>query len=160
MNIIVRFDDLYKDKKFIFQNNIHFLETKINNIMVGDFTKLIYTNENMTLNGLYIHIELHLNNTIKKLHDAPKQVVYFNNNSHNKTIIHNLIQIENQLLNLYNLYKNCNKRPKYILQQQLLSEFIQLYSESASNNNCIVLKISGIWETDIAYGITYKFIEM
>lgn len=162
MNIIIRPIDLCKDNHYDLQNNIHFLDTKINNIMVGDFTKLIYTNENMTLNGLYILSNLRLQHEKKDGVHRVKQVVHFQcNHLQNISVIHDFIQIERKMLDLYVEYKQCTKRPKFILQQQLMNDSIQLYNEpSLQHSNTVVLKISGIWETDSTYGITYKFIHM
>lgn len=162
MNIVIKPGDLCKDAHYDFQNNIYFLDTKANNIMIGDFTKLIYTNENMTLNGLYIISNLHLHHEKRESEPSSKQIVYFQyNHLQNISLIHDFVQIERRLLDLYVEYKRCTKRPKFILQQQLASESIQLYHEpSVQHSNTIVLKISGIWETDSAYGITYKFILM
>jgi hypothetical protein len=163
MNIIVNPSLLLHNEQL--QNTIHFLDTKTNNIMLGEFTKLIFTNEDMSLNGLYMHADLHLSATDSKHHDQKqKRTVQFQcNHSQNISIIHDLIQIEHKLLDLYIQYKSCNKRPKILLHPQLANEYIHLYSDISSptsSKKTIVLKISGIWETDVSYGITYKFIEM
>ena len=46
----------------IFENNIKFLDTKCNNIMDGEFTKIIFSDENVTLNGLYLMCPLYNSN--------------------------------------------------------------------------------------------------
>ena len=163
MNIIIKPDTLLNTPNYLHQV-IYFLETKNNNIMTGEFTKLIFTDENMSLNGLYLNTDIIIDIPNHKMHDSKqKQTVMFQGNlSQNKTVVRQLIQLEHKLLDLYIQYKPCNKRAKYILQPQLMNGTLQLYSDPSCLNHpkIIVLKISGIWETDIAYGITYKFIEM
>ena len=48
------------------------------------------------------------------------------------------------------------------MKEQLLMSFIKIFSEhkDIQNINQFILKISGIWETDIDYGLTFKFIEV
>jgi hypothetical protein len=162
MNIIVKPDTLLQDGNL--QYNTHFLDTKENNIMTGEFTKLIFTNEDMSLNGLYIQSNVRITTPLHRTTDIrQKQTVLFDrSHSHNIVIVKSIIDIERKLLDLYMNYRHCKKRPKYILHPQLHNGSIQLYSDSSCLNcpKIIVLKISGIWETDIAYGVTYKFIEM
>lgn len=163
MNIVIKMKELLcKETQYNLQNNIHFLDSKTNNIMVGEFTKLIFTNENMTLNGLYLISDLCFSHEKRDNESRGKQLIPFQcNHLQNISVIHDFIQIERKLLDLYMEYKQCGKRPKFVLQQQLMNESIQLYYEpSFYRSNTTVLKISGIWETDTSYGITYKFIQM
>lgn len=44
----------------IFDHGIKFLDTKCNNIMEGVFTKIIYSDEFVSLNGLYLVCSLHI----------------------------------------------------------------------------------------------------
>lgn len=41
-------------------NSIRFLDKRNNTIMEGDFTKLVYSDHCITLNGLYIHFPVHV----------------------------------------------------------------------------------------------------
>jgi hypothetical protein len=160
MNVILNLCDLQQEE-FPLRNVIHFLDTKPNNIMVGDFTKLIYSNENFTLNGLYMHIKLEAVGE-KKIEHKNKQILRFHSNHlQNISVIHSLIQIEHKLLEIYYQYKkNLKKQAKFVLHQQLMNGFVHYYQECENKTGNFVLKISGIWETNNAYGITYKFIEM
>jgi len=49
----------------IFEQNIKFLDTKCNNMMDGEFTKIIYSDECVSLNGLYLICALHTANNGK-----------------------------------------------------------------------------------------------
>jgi hypothetical protein len=58
-----------------------------------------------------------------------------------------LNMIENDILSIY----NCSKKKILHLKQVLTYKLLQI-------NNDIIIKISGIWESDTAYGIAYKII--
>ena len=98
----------------------------------------------------------------KKIEHKNKQILRFHSNHlQNISVIHSLIQIEHKLLEIYYQYKkNLKKQAKFVLHQQLMNGFVHYYQECENKTGNFVLKISGIWETNNAYGITYKFIEM
>ena len=58
MNITLKLNTLDQISN-IFDRGIKFLETKCNNIMDGVFTKIIYSDEFVSLNGLYLVCPLH-----------------------------------------------------------------------------------------------------
>ena len=73
---------------------------------------------------------------------------------HNNDTIHKIINIEKELLHKANLPKKKN----YLLKQQLESGAIKIFTDNYTNiKQHIILKISGIWESDHDYGITHKF---
>lgn len=175
----------------IFQNfdinmeNISFLETKKNIIMDGNFTKIIYSDIFVTMNGLFINIPLinhieTINNSTrffinKDITDRELNLYnindinafYFHYNCNNLNIINSLSDIENKLLEYYKHFYNVNKTCTYSIYNQLLSGKIKIYKENRHRDHPekkykskIVLKISGIWETMNDIGITYKFLEM
>ena len=47
--------------------------------------------------------------------------------------------------------------PKFLINDQLTVGTIKLF-EPRKDKNSFILKISGIWETDTHYGLTYKFL--
>ena len=54
---------------------------------------------------------------------------------------------------------NINKEKTFSLQNQLMNEYIKIYNVLNDKNiSKLHLKISGIWETNTSYGITYKFL--
>lgn len=95
---------------------------------------------------------------------------------HNYRTIHKLCNIERDIIERYTAGKYRPKMASYILKTQLLYGSIKCHSEckdistkkykkdamiDGSSSNImerIVLKISGIWETDTNVGITMKFI--
>ena len=51
------------------------------------------------------------------------------------------------------------KKKNYILNSSLVNGIIKIYKKESKSLNNVILKISGIWETEKEIGITYKFIE-
>tara|TARA_B100000482_G_C12434361_1_gene230379 strand:- start:50 stop:340 length:291 start_codon:yes stop_codon:yes gene_type:complete len=74
-------------------------------------------------------------------------------NSNYKTL---LADIENKILDKYNISKN----KVFKLTEQLTQNSIKIFNNDNNNNNItkIIIKISGLWEDDNNYGLTYKFI--
>ena len=82
----------------------------------------------------------------------------FFNPEENKEIIQTISHIEEEILNKINIH---NKTIKYNIRNQLKSGFIKIINEKyTSSINNFILKISGIWETNKEYGLTFKFIEI
>ena len=80
----------------------------------------------------------------------------FNVNAHTD-IIDKLKTIEESLLNKIKF----NKKPCFKIYEQFVNGNIKLFAESPSNKNMrVVLKMSGIWENEHNYGLTYKFIHI
>jgi hypothetical protein len=119
MNFIFEINDFYLE-------NIHFLETKKNIIMDGNFTKISYSDDCILLNGIYIHFPIeisktqHLINknnnysTIEKCdvgkfeNNSNKNMIYFDPNLlSNKELIKKIAKIEKNILEYY-LFINMN----------------------------------------------------
>jgi hypothetical protein len=65
--------------------------------------------------------------------------------------------IEKSCLSYYSSFYNIrNKTPVFHLLQQLNNGTIKYYKENHGSQ--FYIKISGIWDTEIEYGITYKII--
>ena len=133
--------------------NIYFLEKKINMIMDGFFTKFVWTNSFMTMNGLFFKL-------------PPCSVNYSNiltiDINSQKEWLYKMCVIEKQLLQYYQMYFNIiNKTPVYTLKTQLQKGTMKYYRdiETGSTNTIFYLKISGIWENQNENGITFKIIE-
>lgn len=81
--------------------------------------------------------------------------------------IQKLCSLEHEIIGRYIVGKNKTKMASYILKNQMLSGSIKCHSESRNRKyntvsseigtEQIILKISGIWETDANVGITMKF---
>lgn len=137
------------------ENNIYFCEPIKNNVMNnGNFIRIIYSNDIFILNGI---------NLFLKLNDVVYEKYYnkfkcsFNLITQTR-LIDNIKHIEEDLLRKVNIQ---NKIPQFKIFEQLKNGNIKLFMENAENltNGDFMLKISGIWETDTNYGLTYKFIK-
>lgn len=135
-------------------NNLFFCEPIKNNIMSeGNFIRILYSTDFVTLNGVYIFINLQ-DILCEKYYNKYKCV--FNISNH-KEIIDNLKIIEEEMLKKY----RTTKTPSYKIFEQIKSGYIKVFSDVTNRqNNSFILKISGIWETQNNYGLTYKFIKI
>lgn len=153
MILIFDLNDLSSDCVF-------FLETRNNIILDGKFTKIIYSDENIVMNGIYMSISID-EYTI----DKPYSRINMKYTKNNESIINKIADIERSIIENFKRINVSTKQPKYILKEQLDTLFIKVYRDNStftSNTNkfCkIVLKISGVWEDENSIGITYKFIE-
>lgn len=146
MNLVKTIDQ-YND------NNLIFCDPIKNNIMNdGNFIRILYSSDIMTLNGIYLLVKL---NDISCEKYYNKFKCSFNILNH-KELIENLKKIEEDLLKKY----KTNKTPLYKIYDQVKSGYIKIFSDATTTkNSCpFILKISGIWETQHNYGLTYKFI--
>jgi hypothetical protein len=148
-------------------SNIYFLDKKTNMIMDGVFTKIIYSNNCISMNGLYIDVPI--KNIINK--NNSKNIIQLDVIS-NKEIIQKMIDIEKQLLHYYLQYFSLsyekrettiqNKTIIYNLKNQIQNGSIKYYKEYEyySQKPCsFYIKFSGIWENQSEIGITFKLIE-
>ena len=146
MNVIL--DTKYFNTKYIF------FQKPITNTVIdkSKFIRILYSNELMILNGIYIIVNLKISN-IQAFYNRYK---YNFDASENKNIIDNIKYLENSILEHY----ECNKIKKYKITEQLNNCNIKIYTDASINNipSNFILKISGIWESEHEYGITYKFI--
>jgi hypothetical protein len=135
-------------------NNLFFCEPIKNNIMTeGKFIRILYSNDHITLNGVYILIDLY-DILCEKYYNKYKCI--FNIINH-KEIIDSLKLIEEEILKKY----ETNKIPSYKIYEQIKTGYIKIFSDITNNKNySFILKISGIWETQNNYGLTYKFIKI
>jgi len=148
MNIVKRFDQ-YDD------NNVIFCEPIKNNVMnEGNFIRILYSTPYFTLNGIYFFITLY--DIICEKYYL-KYKCTFNIASH-KNIIDNLKIIEEDILKKYEIK---NKTPQFKIYEQIKNGNIKIFTDISNKNiSSFILKISGIWETQFNYGLTYKFIKI
>lgn len=134
---------------------IYFNEPIKNTIMNdGSFIKILYSTDIFVINGIYILIDL--NNIITEKYFNKFKCNYDINN--NKNYIEQLKEIEQSILNKASshIYEKIGQCKIY---EQLISGNIKIFSNNLDkHNNTIILKISGLWETDNNFGLTYKFI--
>jgi hypothetical protein len=119
----------------------------------GNFIRIIYSTHNFTLNGIYLLLTL---NDVSCEKYYTKYRCNFNVLNH-KDIIDNLKIIEEDLL------KKCeikDKIPQFKINEQLKNGNLKIFTDIGNKNVfTFILKISGIWETQHNYGLTYKFIK-
>mgnify|MGYP003324808936 CR=1 FL=1 len=124
--------NLVLDINQVTYNNIFFYESVKNTIMNdSEFIRIIYSNNDIILNGIYIQIDI--------------------NNDENSNIVNIIDQLEQFILKQYN--------PNKLQNNKLKDQLIYNINKINKDNECIcLLKISGIWETPYMIGLTYKFI--
>jgi hypothetical protein len=148
MNIVKRIDQ-YDD------NHVFFCEPIKNNVMnEGNFIRILYSTNNVVLNGIYFQIIL---NDITCDKYYTKYRCNFCTTMH-KNIIDNLKIIEEDILKKSEI---TNKTPQFKIYDQLKNGNLKIFTDVGNKTVCtFILKISGIWETYNNYGLTYKFIKI
>lgn len=135
------------------ENNIFFCEPIKNNIMNdGTFIRILYSTHNILLNGIYLLISLN-EITCEKYYN--KYRCNFNPSNH-KDIIDNIKIIEENILKKINI----KKTPQLKISEQLRNGNIKLFNMIDQKDSSFIIKISGVWETQYNYGLTYKFIKV
>lgn len=148
MNIGITIDQYNNDY-------IYLCEPTKNNVMnEGTFIRILYSTPLVIINGVYLY--LNLNDTImEKYYNKYKCI--FNVNTH-KDLIEGIRNAEEKLLKKANIKY---KIPQYKIYEQLRNGHIKIFTDiNAKPSNLFILKISGIWETDTSYGVTYKFLKV
>uniref|UniRef100_A0A6C0CQV4 Uncharacterized protein n=1 Tax=viral metagenome TaxID=1070528 RepID=A0A6C0CQV4_9ZZZZ len=140
-------------------NNIVVSERNINNIMDNAyFYRIFYSDEYMNLNGIFIYFTLS-NIKIEKYFNKIK---CFFLGDDNNLIIEKIKNIEKEILEKFGNFNLQKKIPTYRIEEQIENKFIKLYSDvtetEKKQNIELILKISGIWEDDNKYGITFRFL--
>lgn len=165
------------------QFNIHslsFLDKKQNIIFDGVFTKILFSNELFTMNGIYLHFSI----DSLKINDNKTIVSYQPYHKMNLQNIQQISNIEIDILEYYQKMMQSNKCINNVLSKILYTGNIKIFSQMRVSNtkfyppggggeenapqksplaskNYVVsgkfyIKISGIWETADEIGITYK----
>jgi len=135
------------------ENCIYFCDPIKNNVMnEGNFIRILYSTPTFVLNGIYLLIRLN-DIIVEKYYNKYKCI--FNVNNH-KDIIEDVKAIEDSLLKKIHIK---NKFPQNKIHDQLKNGNIKIFSDvnPKTYTNSFLLKISGIWETETHYGVTYKF---
>jgi hypothetical protein len=141
-------------------DNIYFCDPIKNNVMTGgNFIRILCSTSNLVLNGILLNIPFD-NVLIEKYYNKYKCSFDVNNY---KDLINKLRNIEYDILNKYNevMRSDKNKFPQYKIYEQIKNGNFKIFSENIDKiNNIFLLKISGIWETETYFGLTYKFIRL
>lgn len=151
MNVVLDIADVHK-------RNLYYCEPVTNTVMDDSvFVRTGYTDELITLKGVYIHCPFSINKVDKYYH----KYKYIFDYNQNMDLIDRLINIEKMVIECHNVN---NLVPVYKLRDQLLSLHIRVFENdesstptSESGDYNFTLKISGIWQTGNSCGLTFKF---
>ena len=112
-------------------NNIFFTEPTKNTVIDDSiFTRIIYSTSEININGCFFIFDIKENiNDIVKL----------------------LEKIELEILDLYKFNTNCQKNKTIKVKDVLFKNRNNLQNE-------LIIKISGIWEDNSNFGLTFKFL--
>ena len=147
MNLIETIDN------FKFNNTFYLFPIKNTVILDSNFIRILYSNNLFTLNGIYIKIAL--SNIISN----ENKIKYFYDKEINKKTTEFIKNLEENLLinSIINDKEMCLK-----MKEQINSDNIKninpLCYNSEKNTINLIIKISGIWESEIQYGLTYKLL--
>jgi hypothetical protein len=149
MNVVI------KEEQFKI-SNIYYTEPIQNIIMDNSqFIKIVYSNQDIMMSGIFLLVEL--KHITKESYFKKIKITY--DTSLNKNILNRIYEIENQLLQKYNNNKKIQRKIIYdTLNNGVIKLFPNNENDLINNNNSFILKISGIWENDTEYGLTYKLL--
>ena len=131
---------------------IYFNEPIQNNIInESRYIRILYSTPIIVFNGIHVLINLNIDNIERQYN---KNILYYNIEK-NIEAINGIKKIEKIILKKYNSIKI----PSYNLSELIDSGVIRLFTDFNEKKKVtnIILKISGLWENDETYGVTYKF---
>ena len=150
MNIVLNHNDFNIE-------NINLLKKRNNTIIEGTFTKFTYSNENLTMNGIYLQLPIH--NMVMNQNDKLSVITFSPYDKHNIEYIQHITKIELDILKHYNNITASTKKCVSTLSNKLYSGNIRsLLINKSKINNILTIKISGIWETNSEIGLAIKLI--
>jgi hypothetical protein len=156
MNIVL-------DNQSIDIKKIGFLDTKKNIIIEGNFTKIIYTESFITINGIYIYFPVIINNVFNTSNSS-SHLNQLEKNSYrnyisflpstNQPLINHIKEIENKIIDYFRQEFRCNKKTLNALYNQLMSGKIKLYKEGGeySNGTCNISRNSSFSQESNSIG--------
>lgn len=125
---------------------------KNNVINDSDFIRILYSTPYVVLNGIYLQINFN-NIALDKHYNKYKCTFGILDNL---ALVNKIKDIEIKLLQIMD---KSHKIPEFKLAEQLNSKNIKINGECTPNSKIqLFLKISGIWETETQYGLTFKFL--
>ena len=147
MNIILNIDDI--------NYNNFFFNDEIKNTIIdqGTFHKLNYSNQVFALSNSIIALNITEYTIYKNYH---RYKIVFSQEKY-KNIVDSVSLLEQNIINILKIKLDKKKRPVLTIGSILNSGYFKI-SNPPNSMERIALKISGIWETDSEYGLTYKFI--
>ena len=136
-------------------NEIYFCDPIKNNVMSeGSFIRILYSSPIFVMNGVYLIIPLS-NLGIEKYYNKYKCTFQLNNHI---DLINQIKHVEELIIKKINIP---HKIPQFKIYEQLRNGYIKIFTENVDRvNSSFILKISGLWETNNSYGLTYKFMHV
>jgi hypothetical protein len=131
---------------------IYFNEPIQNNIInESRYIRILYSTPITVFNGIHVLINLSIDNIERQYN---KNILYYNIEK-NIEAVSGIKKIEKMILKKYNSIKI----PSYNLSELIDGGVIRLFTDFNEKKKVtnIILKISGLWENDETYGVTYKF---
>jgi len=150
MNIMKHIDQ-YNEKY------VYLCEPIKNNVMnEANFIRFIYSTPHVMLNGIYLLLPLQ-NIFMERYYNKYKCV--FPPTMENMVMVEKMRVIESNLLKRVSIH---NKTPVMKIHEQLSQHFLKVFHSEGrvagdNGSQLFLVKISGIWETDKHFGLTYKF---
>tara|TARA_Y100000593_G_C4256638_1_gene309970 strand:- start:45 stop:515 length:471 start_codon:yes stop_codon:yes gene_type:complete len=133
-------------------------KTKNNIMNNSDFYRLYFSNENISINGIFLKFDLE---NIKIEQYFNKIKCCFEETNNNLNTIKTIINIEKNILGICN---DINVKPSYRIEEQMSNKYIKIFDQKKVKLGnykklSILLKISGIWSSNQQkeYGLTFRF---
>ncbi len=114
----------------------------------GDFIRIIYSTKYATMNSIYLKLPFCITGASK----------YYNKYKYDIELTPEIDKIKNIEMEILQKINTRGKSPQYSIYESLQKRYIKNVCEYKEDSKTIVLKMSGIWETESECGITYKFI--
>jgi len=163
MNLYLHINDLKYDNEIRFIDEIRFLYSKQNTVMDGEFTKILFSRDSFTMNGLHLLFPIVLDPRSNKS-EYVNHIRSIHNSFHlNAKLIQDFCLLERRLLAQYKKYNQCEKTVELSFYKQFSTKQIRVYTESnhqSTSPSNIIIKISGVWESRNQIGMTYKIVEL
>jgi hypothetical protein len=120
----------------------------------SSFRRIVYSSNDFTLNSIHLYFEL-----------SEVEVKQFYNKykcSFRNQILNDMISnVEKDVLTQVHII---DKTPCYNITNQVNNNFLKMFLTHYTSNYkgpmSFILKISGIWESQTNYGVTYKFVDV
>jgi len=149
MNVVLDIDD-FKLENVFFQDSVK--NTVMDN---SNFIRTLYSTNLFTLNGIFLKTNINTS-YVEKYFNKYKCIF---DKELNRTVIDKMLLIEKNILQKVEIK---NKNAAYRIEDQLSGGNIKLFTDNLEKSleNQYIFKISGIWETETDYGVTYKFMNI
>ena len=126
-------------------------------LQYSNFYKIIYSNDIISLNGLFVYFEF------KNVNILSEKIIF--NIETNREIIDKISNLEEHILDILKFDKNKNKKITEFINNGYIKycyndipDSFYTYKNKENNIAKLILKISGIWESGDNIGLTFKIV--